>query len=106
MTVNCRILQAPVLSFALAAIAGPASLGCQAAPPTGAAARAERTLSTSYPAHAARIVDAPTAFERRGEVFARAAIDRSPRDGRSLEIALPRRGEETIAVSAGGLAIR
>jgi hypothetical protein len=107
MTVNCRTFHAPVLSFALAAIAGPASLGCQTATPTGVAARAERTLATSYPGLAARIVDAPTAFERRGEVFARAAIDRSPRDDhRSLDIALPRRGDGAIAVSAGGLAIR
>lgn len=104
MTVNSRTFRAPIVAFALTAIAGRASLGCQAAP-GGVAARAERTLATSYPAQAARIVEAEAAFERRGEGFARAGDDRpaSPRD--RLELALPSRGEGPIAIRGGGLAI-
>ena len=107
MTVNSRSFRAPILAIALVAVAGRASLGCEAAP-SGVAARAERTLATSYSTHAADILDARTGFERRGEGFARAPDARSgPQRGeRDLEIELPRRGEGVIAVSAGGLAIR
>lgn len=80
--VNSRIFRAPLVAFAITAIAGRASLGSEAAP-SGVVARAERTLATQDPAHAERIVTAEAAFERRGEGFARAGDDRSgsPRTG-------------------------
>ena len=81
MTAYLRTLHTPALTLALVAIAGQGSLGCEAGS-GGVAARVERTLATSYPAHAARILGATTAFERRGEGgFARAAFAPAARRG-------------------------
>lgn len=105
MTAISRTLRAPVFTLALAASSGQALLGCDAGT-GGVAARAERTLASSYPLQAAHIVEATTAFERREGGFARASAARAAARPGGLELALPRRGEETILLSAGGLAVR
>ena len=103
MTVLLRSLHAPV-AFAIIAIAAQGTSGCEAGS-AGVAARAERTLASSYPAQAARILGAESAFERRGDGFARSAEGGAvPRHG-GLAIALPRRGEGTFAITTSHLAI-
>jgi len=104
MTVLFHKLRAPVVKLALAASFGQALFGCEASP-GGKASRIERTLASSYPLQAAHIVEAKAAFERRDEGFARAPSERAAALHGALDLALPRRGEERIQLSAGGLEV-